>query len=158
MFSTAQTQYVNDLVNTNYVSGYPYYIAYTNTTVNSGIATKAQPDLYILFSDEKIEAVSGYTFNLSGNCKLYTIRTANYSTSNNAVNTDRVVVSNYTQKAIHIDSYEHIYTNAVFTETIVQPDILKEGSYQNVKIDANSVILASFLFVFCFLKMWQIHK
>lgn len=156
MFNTAQQQYVTDLVNTLY-SEYPYYIAFTHTSLYS-FSQRVEPDLYLIFSKDKIEALSGYQYSLSGECKQFKVRTLNYSTSNNSVNTDRVEVDDYTQEIITIDSYEHIYTNAEFKTIISQPDILKEGSYQNVKIDTNSVLLAVFLLVFCFFKMWQIHR
>lgn len=152
MFSTAQNEVIQSLVPAMRRQGYKSYIAYTHTNTNYGYNRPSEPDLYILFSDEEIKALSGYTYELNGNVKLYEIRTGNYSTSNNAVNTDRIVTSDYTLDTIHIDSYEHIYTNAEFEGVTVQPDVLYQakGGY-GFEVSICSVLTTSILlFVMCF--------
>lgn len=122
-FSTTQEKYIDTLVNTLYQQGYKYYIAVTHTQINSGYYTQTEPDLYIYFSKDKINAVNGYRYSFDGDVLQYAVRTGGYSSSNYAVNTDRVEVENYASDRLSIELYEHVYTNAVFEGVSVQPDI-----------------------------------
>lgn len=158
MFSTQQLEVVKSVTNTAYTKGYKYYVAYTHTNTNSGYYYTVDPDLYIIVSMDKIEAESGYSYTCSENSLVYTCRTVNYSTSQYAVNTDRIVVDDYLAGSVVIPAYEHVYTNAEYGSYSIMPDILQEGGQRDVYLNSSSVILAAFLFIFCFFKMWQIHK
>lgn len=135
--------------------GYEHYIAYSNTILD--YYTIVPPDLYIIFSTENITASSAYNYIIPSGSIRYIIRTPNYSTSQYGVNTARIVTENFSGN-LSINVYEHVYSNAEYSSTTIQPDILQEGSYSNVYMQANSIILATFLLVFCFLQMWKIHK
>lgn len=123
IFSTVQKDFLESFIPTLRSKGYSYYVAYTNTNVNNTWNSSAQPDLYIVASSDKITASSGYRYTCQSGSVRYSVRTANYSTSNNAVNSDRVTSSNYSG-VFTVNAYEHIYTNAEFTGSTLQPDIL----------------------------------
>lgn len=125
MFNTTQVEILSSLIPTMKNQGYKYYVAYSDTN-NSG-SNNAQPDLYVVFSKDKIMCERSYQFSVPDGSVRYTIRTANYSTNNSAVNTDRYVSAPYSGN-LKIDVYEHIYSNADFAEgTVIMPDINYRG-------------------------------
>lgn len=132
MFNTAQKDLIENLVPLMRKEGYDYYVAYTNTTLNSGYNYTVQPDLYIVFSRDKLSFTSAYSFNCSNGSIRFACRTVNYSSSNTAVNTDRIVKSSVNGN-VNVNVYEHIYTNAEYSSSvgIRHPDILysTEGGY-----------------------------
>lgn len=132
MFNTAQKDLIENLVPLMRKEGYKYYVAYTHTATNSGYNYRAEPDLYIVFSDTELSFTSDYTFHCSGNSVRYTCRTVNYSSSQYAINSERIVKSSVNGN-ITVQPYEHIYTNAEYQTSvgIRHPDILytTEGGY-----------------------------
>lgn len=155
MFSSAQKYVLDSLIPTMVERGFHYYVAYTNTSVNTDYSSVSLPDLYVVFSSEEITATSAYSYNVPSGSVRYTIRTANYSLSRNANNSERVVVSSFSGK-LSIDPYEHIYTNATSEAQIaVQPDILKEGSVNFEYSAFSSFLLGSLLFYLIIKDMWH---
>ena len=130
MFSTAQTDVLTSLIPVMRRQGYKYYVAYTNTSTTNSWSTPAIVDLYVIFSQEEITANNQYSYSVPAGAVRYSIRTSNYSTSDYGVNTARLVSSNYSG-TLSINVYEHIYTNATFSSSAVQPDILfsAQGGY-----------------------------
>lgn len=126
MFSTAQKDVLTSLIPVMRRQGYKYYIAYTNTNTNTGWTSSAVVDLYVVFSSDEIVAKDMYSYSIPSGSVRYAIRTANYSTGNGAVNTDRYVTSTYSG-TLTVQEYEHIYTNAEFSTSTVQPNILYEA-------------------------------
>lgn len=145
MFSAAQEQYLKSLIPEMVDEGYSYYVAYTYSAYGSGWNYQQQPDLYVVFSKQSIIANSGYLYDIPAGSVRFVIRTGNYSTSNGAVNSARVVTESFSGR-LAIESYEHIYTNAVFSGVSLQPDFgWESGVYEN------RVSLASVLAVFILL-------
>lgn len=132
MFNTAQKDLIESLVPLMRKEGYDYYVAYTYTSTSSGLNRTVQPDLYIVFSRDKLSFTSSYSFNCPDGSVRFACRTVNYSTSQYGVNTDRIVKSSVNGN-ITVDPYEHIYTNAEYSTSvgIRHPDILfsMEGGY-----------------------------
>lgn len=135
--------------------GYTYYVAYTNS--NTGGYYSYEPDLYFVFSKEKITANSAYTYTAPAGSVMYIVRTVNYSGGNGAVNTARVTTQTY-GGTFTVDAYEHIYSNAEYSGTTIQPDILSEGVKQNEYLQAQGIILAAFLLFVVFWKMATFRK
>lgn len=129
--------------------GYSYYVAYTHTYTDSYY--RNEPDLYIVFCKEKITANSAYTYSVPQGAVMYIIRTNNYSTSSSAVNTSRVTSQPY-GGSFTVDAYEHIYSNAEFSGSTIQPDILSKGVKQNEILNAQSIVVLAF---FLFIVFWQ---
>lgn len=156
MFNTVQQTVLESLIPTMAERGYHYYVAYTYTTVNSGYNNPTKPDLYVVFSADEISSTSAYTYNVPSGAIRYTIRSGNYSSSTNAVNTDRLTVSNFSGN-LSIDLYEHVYTNAVASasQTVIQPDILKEGSVNHEYSAVSMFMLGSLLFYLVIRDMWH---
>ena len=136
--------------------GFSHYVAYTNTTTSG--YTSTDPDLYIVFSSEEISANSSYSYNIPSGSVLCTFRSNNYSTSSYAVNTERILIEDYTDTVLDIEIYEHVSTNAISTSYTVQPDILKEGRVNTVYEQTNSILLSILLFFIVFWCMWKIRK
>lgn len=158
MFSTTQQEVIDSLVPTYLAKGYKSYVCYTLTNINSGYGSTAQPDLCFVFSKGEITANSGYSYSVPSGSVMLKYRTVNYSSGNYAVNTDRIVQTLYSG-SLNIDVYEHIYTNAAFSESsVIQPDITIKESVNNGYLQANFYIIAAFLLVYCFLYSWKIHK
>lgn len=155
MFSTAQQAYCDSLIPTMYEKGYSYYVAYTNT--NTGSYYNYEPDLYFVFSKEKIVASSPYLFTASEDSVMYIVRTGNYSSSNGAVNTERVTTKSF-GGSFTVDHYEHIYSNAEFAGQTVQPDILQQGVKQNAYMQGQGIILTAFFLFIIFWKMATFRK
>ena len=130
MFSTAQTDVLTSLIPVMRRQGYKYYIAYTNTSTSSGWGTSAIVDMYVVFSKDEIVANNQYSYSVPAGSVRYAIRTANYSMSDSGVNTERLVSSAFSG-TVSVNVYEHVYTNATFSSSAVQPDILysAEGGY-----------------------------
>ena len=151
MFSTVQKDVLSSLIPVMRKQGYNYYIAYTNTNTDGSWNSSAVVDLYVVFSSEEITANDMYTYLVPSGAVRYAIRTANYSTSSSAVNTDRYVTSDYSG-TLTVDVYEHIYTNAEFSTSSVQPDILyeSEGGYMYEAKVGENITLAIFLFFIVF--------
>lgn len=139
--------------------GYKYYVAYTHTNTDNSWNTSTDPDLYIVFSKEKITAQSGYKYTVPENSVQYICRSSNYSTSTNSVNTDRIIKQNYSG-TLNINVYEHIYTNAQFGESlVVMPDILGGELYaETVYTQSTNFLLATFLFFVVIWEIWKIRK
>ena len=142
MFSTAQQSYIEALLPTYAKDGYKYYVVYSDSVSNSGYYFSANPDLYAVFSKEPITAQNGYTYVIEDDSILVSVRTGNYSSSSSAVNSSRVVVTDYAAGTLTVPEYEHIYTNAEFTGHTLQPDYyLASGGETNVQIESISFIL-----------------
>lgn len=138
--------------------GYKYYVAYTHTNTDNSWNTSTEPDLYIVFSKEKITAQSGYKYTIPQNSTRYICRSGNYSSSNNSVNTDRIKKENFSG-TLSINLYEHIYSNAEYGESLVMPDILGGEQYaESVYTQATNFILGAFLFFVVIWEMWKIRK
>lgn len=158
LFNTAQQDFLNTFIPTLRAKGYRYYVAYTNTNVNNYWGSNTQPDIYIIASAEKITSSSAYRFNCSSGSVRYSVRTVNYSTSNNAVNTERITCTSYSGN-LTVDAYEHIYTNAEFTGSTLQPDILGGEQYADTSyIQAGNFIFAVLLIYLVIWNMWSIRK
>lgn len=154
MFSTAQQAYIDALLPTYAKDGYKYYVVYSDNVANSGYYSSANPDLYAVFSKETISAQDAYTYDVGDSSILLTIRSSNYSSSNTANNTDRIVVSDYAAKTLEIPEYEHIYTNAEFTGHTLQPDYyLTTGGETNVQIEALTIAVLAVVFFVAFRKL-----
>lgn len=149
MFSTVQTDVIKSLIPVMRRQGYKYYIAYTYT--RTGNYSTVDPDLYIVFSEDKITASDLYTYSVPSGSVKYSIRTPNYSTNSSAVNTDRLFSSSFSG-SLTINPYEHIYTNSVFSGSSVQPDILYEmkGGYEFETSVATAILLAVFVLLVSF--------
>ena len=138
--------------------GYKYYIAYTYTNTDSSWGSITKPDLYFVFSKEKITAESGYKYTIPENSIQYVCRSGNYSTNSTAVNTDRIKKHSISGQ-LNIDLYEHIYSNAEYGESVVMPDILGGEQYAEiVYTQATNFILGAFLFFVVIWEMWKIRK
>lgn len=149
MFSTVQTDVLTSLIPVMRRQGYKYYIAYTNTSTSSSWVSNAIVDMYVIFSDEEIVANSQYSYTVPAGAVRYAIRTVNYSTSDYGVNTERFVTSTFSGR-LSIPVYEHIYTNATFSSSAVQPDILfsAEGGYMyesSVSLNILTAVLLLFI-------------
>lgn len=148
MFSTAQQAYIDALLPTYAKAGYKYYVVYTNSLYSGSYYSSSAPDLYFVFSKDRITGKTGYTYTFEGDCIFVSVRSGNYSSSSSANNSDRLTVEGYTDRTLTVDSYEHIYTNAEFTGTTLQPNIyLNSRGLNNV---LQEVTAFSLLFVFCF--------
>ena len=154
MFSTNQTEYVKTLLPTYAADGYKYYIAYTNN--DNSTYTQTNPDLYVIFSKDKITASDGYNYSIPEDSVIISIRTGNYSSSSSANNSERVEVNQYVNSTLSIDKFEHIYTNAEFAGHTLQPDYnLISGGETNVRLEAISFVLLVSLFITVFSKLFR---
>lgn len=154
MFSTNQTEYVKTLIPTYAADGYKYYIAYTNSDNTTYYSTN--PDLYFIFSQDKITASDGYNYTIPEGSVIISIRTGNYSSSSSANNSERVVVNQYVNETLFIDEWEHIYTNAEFTGHTLQPDYnFISGGETNVRLEAITFVLLISVFITVFSKLFR---
>lgn len=135
--------------------GYSYYVAYTNTSNDD--LDRYQPDLYLVFSKDKITANNAYSYTVPQGSILYILRTNNYSSSSHAVNTSRVTTQSY-GGTFTVDAYEHIYSNAEYSGTTIQPDILSKGVKQNEILNAQSIVVLAFFLFIVFWKMCTFRK
>lgn len=157
MFSTIQVEMLSSLVPTMAANGYKYYVAYTYTRTNdSSWGYEAQPDLYVVFSQDKITASNGYTYSVSHGAVRYAIRTANYSSSSSANNRDRIVKEPFSG-VLRVDLYEHIYSNAEYAaESVVMPDInYRGGGKQLEKTNALGLVSTAVLLFIVFVHVFK---
>ena len=155
MFSTAQQAYIEALLPTYAKEGYKYYVVYSDNVANSGYYTSTDPDLYAVFSKEAISAQDAYTYDVGDSSILVTIRSGNYSSSQSSVNTDRVVVTDYSARTLRIDPYEHIYTNAEFETYALQPDYyLASGGETNVQLQGNTFLILIVVIFLVLNRLW----
>lgn len=157
MFSTTQVEMLSSLVPTMAADGYKYYVAYTYTRTNdSSWGYEVQPDLYVVFSPDKITASNGYTYSVPQGAVRYAIRTANYSSSSSANNRDRVVKEPFSG-VLRVDLYEHIYSNAEYAaESVVMPDInYRGGGEQLEKTNALGLVATAVLLFIVFVHVFK---
>ncbi|HIU35414.1 MAG TPA: hypothetical protein IAC53_02240, partial [Candidatus Fimenecus excrementigallinarum] len=132
MFNEAQQTIIEALVPTMRKEGYTYYVAYTYTNTSSWSDDSNQPDLYLVFSREEITASSAYRFSVPAGSVRYICRSDNYSRYDDSVNSPRIASESFSGW-LSINVYEHVYTNASFTGSTLQPDVLKgertQGEY-----------------------------
>jgi len=155
VFSTAQQAYIEALLPTYAKDGYTHYVIYTDNVSNNSFYGSTDPDLLAVFSKAEITAEDGYNYNVKNDSIIVTVRTGNYSSSNSANNSDRVVVKDYAAQELTVPVYEHIYTNATFEGHTLQPNYyLASGGETNVQIETISFILLT-VCAFCILrKLW----
>lgn len=150
MFSTTQIEVVQTLVPTMREAGYKYYVAYTNTRINN--YSNIEPDLYFIFSKDEITSTSSYSYSIPDGSIQYACRSANYSTSSSAVNSERYSISDFSG-VLTIKPYEHIYSNASYGESIaIMPDINFRGAgEQYEKTNGLGIVVTAVLLfiVFC---------
>lgn len=151
MFSTTQDNILKTLIPVMRRQGYKYYLAYTNTDTESSWNSSSKVDLYVIFSSEEISADSQYRYVIPAGSVRYSIRSSNYSSGNNAVNTARYVSESYSGN-VTVQPYEHIYTNAEFASYSVQPDILydAQGGYLYEGVIAASILCATLILFIVF--------
>lgn len=155
MFSTAQQAYIEALLPTYAKEGYKYYVVYSDNVANSGYYTSTDPDLYAVFSKERISAQDAYTYDIGDSSIIVTVRSGNYSSSSSAVNTDRIVVEDYAAQTLSINPYEHVYTNAEFETYALQPDYyLASGGETNVQIQGVSFLMLIIALFLALNRLW----
>lgn len=157
MFSTTQIEMLSSLVPTMAADGYKYYVAYTYTnTSGGGWGYETQPDLYVVFSKDKIVAGSGYVYTVPQGAVRYAIRTSNYSSSSSANNSERIVEAPFSG-TLRIDLYEHIYSNSEYAaESVVMPDInYRGGGEQLEKTNALGLVATALLLFVVFVHMFK---
>lgn len=150
MFNTAQTDYIKSLVPTMREQGYEYYVAYSDFDRSDN----SSPDVYIVFSREKIDPQGLYVFSIPADSVLYSVNSSNYSRTNG--NDIRVSITNYNGSTLTVDRWEHIYTNAEFTGFAVQPDITKGTEVQtNETLQAVGIIISVCLLFTVFISFFK---
>lgn len=157
MFSQNQLNVIEFLVPTMAQKGYPFYIAYTFTDTSNSYYYSSKPDLYFVFSKEKIPAKNAYSFSVPENSVRYAYRTGNFSNSEYANNSNRISAEAFSG-SLSINVYEHIYSNAAFESSAIQPDILKGGAPENVYLQAQGIIFTAFFLFVVFWKMATFRK
>lgn len=157
LFDTAQMDIIEYLVPTMRNEGYSYYVAYSNTDTSSSSYYRREPDLYFVFSKEKITASSAYNYAVPKGSVRYICRSNDYSSSNYADNSARIKSESFSGN-LSIEPYEHIYTNAEFSSQTVQPDILKGEQPTNEYLQGIGIILSAFLLFTVFWKMCTFRK
>lgn len=139
MWSDSNRDYVKQLVETMHKE-YPYYVAHTCTYW--GISNSAAyPTFKVYFSKEPIEATGLCSYQLPAKSIVYNIRAGN---ANSNYQDERVTVYS-AGGTLSINDYEFIYTNAEFTGSTVQPDILATSDVTQSHFDGVSLILLSVL-------------
>lgn len=143
MFSTAQTEYIDDVVLQMYLQGYKYYVVHTNTNIND-YSNNEWRDLTLYFSKEEINATSQYKYQFTGPSLKYSVRTSN---ANRNYSEERVIITNQNATMISINNYEFISTNAKNSQTM---NVLAELEYQSINsIDYNMNINDIYVVPFC---------
>lgn len=139
MWNDSYKDYVKELVKTNYKE-YPYYIAHTCTYwgINN---TAVYPSFKVYFSKEPIQANDLYNYTLKGDSLCYSVIGGN---GNQNYHDSRVTTANALGN-VKINDYEFIYTNAEFTGSTVQPDILATTSVSQSHFDAVGLIILAIL-------------
>lgn len=137
--------------------GYKYYVVYSYTDTSSSSYYRRQPDLYFIFSKEKINASSAYNYSVPAGSIRYICRSNDYSSSNYADNSSRIKSENFSG-SLTIEPYEHIFSNAEFSSQTIQPDILKGEQSSNVYLQGIGIILSVFLLFILFWNMCTFRK
>ena len=151
MFSTSQNDYLKSLVPVMRQQGYRYYVAYSDNDRNNNY----DPDLYVIFSKDKITANSLYSYSVPAGSVRYNIITSNTSYNNTAY---RVTTASVGASTVTVDRYEHVYSNAVpAMDTVqLQPDILYTGEvYVRETVSAVGIVLTIGLFVTWFWRLFS---
>jgi len=151
MFSTSQNDYLKSLVPVMRQQGYRYYVAYSDNDRNNNY----DPDLYVIFSKDKITANSLYSYSVPAGSVRYNIITSNTSYNNTAY---RVTTASVGASTVTVDRYEHVYSNAVpAMDTVqLQPDILYTGEvYARETVSAVGIVLTIGLFVTWFWRLFS---
>ena len=157
MFNEAQQTVIETLVSTMRKEGYTYYVAYTYTNTSSWSDDSNQPDLYLVFSREEITASSAYRFSVPAGSVRYICRSDNYSRYDDSVNSPRIA-SELFSGLLSINVYEHVFTNASFSGSTLQPDILKGERTQGEYFSGIGIVLVAFLCFICFWKVATFRK
>lgn len=154
MFSTAQMALIEPLVQSMHEQGYPYYLVYTKTNLDS-YNDYNTPDLVFYFSKSEMTC-DGYTFASSGDvvCMEYVTRNVSNSTTDNKV--ERCQKQGLSSMGIYVNPYEHIFTNA---EGAMYGNVLAEMEYtkQNdvgFNLDLNHYYVGCVLICIVILLMW----
>lgn len=151
MFSTAQNDYLKSLIPVMRHQGFRYYVAYSDNDRGNNY----DPDLYVIFSKDKIMADDLYRYSVPDGSVRYSIITSNTSYNNTAY---RVTTASLGAFTLTVDRYEHIYSNAApATNTVLlQPDILYTGEvYVNETLAAVGIVLVIGLFVAWFWRLFS---
>lgn len=139
MWNDSYRDYVKQLVLSNR-NEYPYYIAHTCTywgINNSG----SYPTFKVYFSKEPFTASGLYSYVCPSDTVVYSVVGGSANTNyHNA----RVSTSSY-NGTLKIDEYEFVYTNAEFTGSTIQPDILASADISQSHFDGVSLILLAVL-------------
>lgn len=151
MFSTAQNDYLKSLVPVMRDQGYRYYVAYSDNDRDNSY----NPDLYVIFSRDKITANSLYSYSVPAGSVRYSIISSNTSYNNTAY---RVTTASLGAFTLSVDRYEHIYSNAVpaTNAVMLQPDVLYTGEvYARETLAAVGIVLTIGLFVVWFWRLFS---
>lgn len=151
MFSTAQNDYLKSLVPVMRDQGYRYYVAYSDNDRDNSY----NPDLYVIFSRDKITANSLYSYSVPAGSVRYSIISSNTSYNNTAY---RVTTASLGAFTLSVDRYEHIYSNAVpaTNAVMLQPDVLYTGEvYARETLAAVGIVLTIGLFVTWFWRLFS---
>ena len=126
MFTAQETQWIQALIETMQQKEYRYYLARTVTESNN------EYDVIVIFSKSPIDGLGVYRYKIVDGV-VYSFDSSGYSSYNS---TDaRVAVSTF-DGTYTINQYEHVYTNAEFSGTTLQPDVRMLGGANNVQIQA----------------------
>ena len=153
MFSTAQQSYIDSILPTYADMGYKYYVCYTDSS-SSGY-NDYHPDLYFIFSDKQITSDTGYKFTYSDSIQV-AIYTGNVSTYNQA---QRLQVTSLSAGSRSVPVYEHIYSNASFTGTVVQPNYyISSRGLSNAQQNAFMLGVGVIVFFCFFTRLFRFGK
>ena len=137
MFTTAEEQWLKALIETMRGKGYKSYVAYTVTENNN------DTDVIVIFSKETITGTGLYSFTVTDGV-MYSFDSSGYSTYNGSE--ARTSVGTFSGN-LSVDQYEHVYTNAEFNGTTLQPDIRLTGGAAYETNQASFYILVLFFLV-----------
>lgn len=135
MWSDSYRDYVKQLVVTNR-SEYPYYIAHTCTYLN-GVSSYDQPSFKVYFSKEPITATGLYKYSLPADSICYNVIGGN---GNNNYHSARTKVTNASGN-LTINEYEFVYSNAEYSTSSVQPDVIATNEVTRADYQGISAIL-----------------
>lgn len=138
MWSDNYRDYVKQLVLTNRAE-YPYYVAHTCTYW--GGSSYDQPNFKVYFSKEPITATSLYNYTLPVDSVCYNVIGGNGNTNYHAARTNVTSVSGN----IRINDYEFIYSNAEYSTSSIQPDILATNNVTRADYQGISAIIITVL-------------
>ena len=112
MFSTAQLDMLEPMVQAMYEDGYIYYVVHTNTNLNTSNYNNYDfYDLTFYFSKEPI-TFNNYKFTCSGNVIKINGMSRNVSNTTSDSKLSRTVYSSLSSLNVTVEDYEHIYSNA----------------------------------------------